>query len=214
MTTMLGRSRSFWLCGAILASGLATATPPASAEKTDRQAPTVVESDRMEYDEKTQINVFTGNVVLNRGTLQIRGDRLVLRQDPEGFQYGTATGRLASFRQKRDGLDEWIHGKAEELQYDTRKETLRLLRQAQVRRTQSTRTLDDIEGALIIYDTVAEQFTVEGASGTAPGGRVRATIQPREADAPATPSTVRRDGPEPSAPLRSAPPAGPAAGPR
>ena len=35
-------------------------------------------------------------------------DKLLLQQDAEGYQYGTANGRLASFRQKRDGIDEWV----------------------------------------------------------------------------------------------------------
>ncbi|HVL56085.1 MAG TPA: lipopolysaccharide transport periplasmic protein LptA, partial [Burkholderiaceae bacterium] len=88
-----------------LAAAIAAAlgAPPAAAERADREQPTRIESDRMLYDDAKQTNVFTGNVVLTKGTIRIRGDRLVLRQDPEGFQYGTATGRPASFRQRRDG---------------------------------------------------------------------------------------------------------------
>jgi lipopolysaccharide export system protein LptA len=187
--------------------------PPAVAQLSDRESPTTVESDRMQYDDRTQVNTFIGNVVLNRGTLQIRSDRMVLRQEADGFQTGTATGRPVTFRQKREGVDEWIQGQAEELVYDGRKETMRLLRQARVWRTQGARTVDEIEGALIVYDLAAERVEVEGAGADAPGGRVRVTIQPRAPDGPtsagpgaagATPGAAGRERPAAATPLRPA----------
>ncbi|MFZ9406232.1 MAG: lipopolysaccharide transport periplasmic protein LptA [Burkholderiaceae bacterium] len=153
----------------------------AQAERADRFQPIQVESDRMQYDDIKQVNVFTGQVVLTRGTLVLRSDQLVLRQDPEGYAHGTATGQLARFRQKRDGLNEWIEGQGEELIYDGKAETLRILRKAQVRRLDGSRLLDEIEGASILYDSRSEHYTVEGAGARAPAGsgRVRVTIQPR-----------------------------------
>jgi lipopolysaccharide export system protein LptA len=156
-------------------------SPQARAERADRFQPIQVESDRMQYDDVKQVNVFTGQVVLTRGSLVLRADQLVLRQDPEGYAQGTATGQLARFRQKRDGLNEWIEGQGEELIYDGKAETLRMLRRAQVRRLDGSRLLDEIEGASILYDSRSEHYTVEGAGARAPAGsgRVRVTIQPR-----------------------------------
>jgi len=171
--------------------------PQAAAEQADRLQPTTVEADRMQYEEATKTNVFTGNVVLMRGTIRITSDRMVLRQDADAFQYGTATGRPATFRQKRDGIDEWIEGYAEELEYDGRKETVRLLRSAKVRRTQGARVMDEIEGGLIVYDLRTEQFAVDGSpAGTPSGGRVRVTIQPR--DDAASPSSPPKPAPKPA----------------
>lgn len=175
---------------------LSTVVPSALAERADRDKPTNVEADRGQYDDQKQISVFTGNVVLTKGTIVIRGDRLVLRQDPEGNQYGTASGKPATFRQKRDGVDQWVDGQAEELEYDGKTETVRLVRKAKMRRTEGSRTVDDIEGALIVYDSRTEQFDVEGGTGTGPAaagtGRVRVTIQPRTADA--VPAGAGADG--------------------
>lgn len=155
--------------------------PQALAERADRFQPIQVESDRMQYDDVKQVNVFTGQVVLTRGTLVLRADQLILRQNPEGYAQGTATGQLARFRQKRDGLNEWIEGQGEELIYDGKAETLRVLRRAQVRRLDGSRLLDEIEGASILYDSRSEYYTVEGSGARAPAGsgRVRVTIQPR-----------------------------------
>lgn len=162
---------------AALIVALACAT--AGAERADRFKPTNVEADRMQYDDVKQVNVFTGNVVLTRGTITIRGDKMVLRQDPEGYQFGTAVGNPATFRQKRDGVDQWIEGRAEELEYDGRNETVRLIRDAKVRRTEDGRTVDEMTGGLIVYDTRSERVAVEGGTGPDSSGRVRVTIQPR-----------------------------------
>ena len=161
----------------------------------------------MEYDDLKQVNVFTGSVVLTRGTITIKGDRMVVSQDAEGYQHGTTTGKLASFRQKRDGLDEWLEGYGEEIEYNGKTETVRLIRKAKVRRLDGTRVIDEIEGPLIIYDGRTEQFNVEGAAtGPAASGRerVKVVIQPRLTDpTPGTPSSPA--APKPGAVLQPAP---------
>ena len=52
-----------------------------------------------------------------------------MRADPDGYQYGVATaqpGKLATFRQKRDGVDEYIEGEAERIEYDGKADTVTL----------------------------------------------------------------------------------------
>ncbi len=174
-----------------LAVALALAPSPASAEKADRDKPTQVESDRMQYDDLKQVNVFTGNVVLTKGTILLHADRLVVRQDEQGYQYATATGNLATFRQKRDGPGEqYVEGQARQIDYDGRAETFRLQQQAMLRRTAGGRVMDEVHGSEILYEARSEFFTVEGkgeagATQENPSGRVRVVIQPREDPAPA-----------------------------
>ena len=55
----------------------------------------------------------------------IRGDRMEVRQDKEGFKHGTTWGNLAYFRQKREGFDEYIEGWAERVEYDGRADKCR-----------------------------------------------------------------------------------------
>ena len=62
------------------------------AEKADRGKPMNIEADALRYDDVKQVSIFTGRVVLTKGSIQIRGDRLEVRQDPDGFQFGVATG--------------------------------------------------------------------------------------------------------------------------
>jgi lipopolysaccharide export system protein LptA len=199
-----------------VAACVALVCAPAVGERADRYKPTHVEADRMQYDDLKQVNVFTGSVVLTKGTIVLRGDRLVISQDPEGYQHGTAVGKLASFRQKRDGVDEWIEGYGEEIQYDGRSETVRFLRKAKVRRLEGTRVIDEIDGAVIVYNSRTEQFEVDG-SGSAAGqaasgdGRVRVTIQPRLGDpvAPPAPAPDSRGAPAGGAASGASPGGGP-----
>ena len=65
-------------------------------------------------------------MVLTKGTILVRADRITVRQDPEGFQISVATGKPARFRQKRDGKDEWIDGDALTIEIDDKKERIDL----------------------------------------------------------------------------------------
>jgi lipopolysaccharide export system protein LptA len=64
--------------------------------------------------------------VLIQGTMELRTSRLVVTQDADGFQTAVATGGangLARFRQKREGVDEYMEGEAERIEHDARSET-------------------------------------------------------------------------------------------
>lgn len=152
---------------------------PLQAERADRDKPTNIESDKLQYDDAKQITVFTGNVILTKGTIVIRGDRLVLRQFADGMQSAVATGKRASFRQKREGLEQIINGYANEIDYDSRTETLKLTGDGLIKRLECEVVLDEITGGVIVYNATTEQFTVDGKAPGENSGRVRIIIQPR-----------------------------------
>lgn len=204
---MRGASVTAMLTAALAVALLAGAVP-ALAEKADRDKPINIEADRMQYDDVKQVSTFTGRVVLTKGTIEIRADRLTVRQDADGWQYGTALGELASFRQKREGVDEWIEGKARRIDYDGRLETVRLQQQAMMQRTDGSQVLDEIHGGEILYESRTELFTAESAGNSAaspvnPSGRVRMVIQPRKpGDTPAAEPPARLKPAEQLAPTR------------
>jgi lipopolysaccharide export system protein LptA len=111
--------------------------------------------------------------------LVIRADRLTLRQDKDGYQFGTALGNLATFKQKRDGVNEYIEGEAERIEYDGRAETVQFFQRAHLKRDSG----DDVRGNYISYNARTEFFSVQSGKETAsagPEGRVRAVIMPRK----------------------------------
>lgn len=158
----------------------------AFAEKADATQPTNVEADQMAYDDVKQVNTFTGNVVLTRGTLIMKAQKMIVTQDPAGYQYATllaAPDGLATFRQKRDGgPDLWVEGEAERIEYDGKTEIVKLFSKAKLTRLEGTKVTDQVEGAFISYDSKAEFYTVNNmATGESKpgGGRIKAVIQPR-----------------------------------
>ena len=172
--------RIIFLIAACLLSGLSL---PAFAEKGDREKPISLEADRISLDDIKKVQVFEGNVVLTQGTLQIRTNRLVVTQDADGFQKGVATGGangLARFKQKRDGVDEYIEGEGERIEHDARDEKTEFFVRAWVRNG-----LDEVRGQYIFYDALSEKYLVTNGAGEsrsavgAPQARVRAIIQPK-----------------------------------
>ena len=163
-----------------------TAASTAHAEKADSDKPTNVEADQMLYDDVKQINTFTGSVVLTRGTLIMKAEKMVVTQDSAGYQFATmfaAPGKLATFRQKRDGgPDLWMEGEAERIEYDGKVEIAKLFSKAKIRRLEGIKPTDETEGEFISYDSRAEFFSVNNtATGQSkPGaGRITTIIQPR-----------------------------------
>jgi len=162
------------------------------AEKADRNKPMNIEADVLRYDDVKQLSVFTGRVALTKGTIQIRGGRIEVRQDPQGNQFGVVTaepGQLAFFRQKREGVDEYIEGEGETIDYDGRADTVKFISRAQLRRFRGNVLNDEFNAGVIVYNNLTDVFTLDGAPGLgkngsqgqagAPAGRVRAMLTPR-----------------------------------
>lgn len=178
---------------AVLALG---AVFPAAAERADRDKPMNAEADALRYDDLKQASVFTGNVVITKGTTIVRGARVDVSQDPEGYQLAIATaapGKLAYYRKKRDGVDEYIEGEGERIEYDSRADLVKFIKSAVVRRYNGATLVDETSGALIVYDNNTDVFTVDGGAqnrtAANPSGRVRAMLAPRvTAAAPGTPA--------------------------
>ncbi|SAL20807.1 OstA-like protein [Caballeronia turbans] len=176
---------------AALAIAVALAALPAHAEKADRDKPLNIEADNMSYDDLNQKNVFTGHVVATKGSIIIKADRVDVTQDPQGYQYatGTSTGNnLAYFRQKRDGLDEYIDGNAVRIDYDGKNDFTKLTTRAVVRRLQGlTKVQDEVRGSVITYDGQKDFYTASAGKDQAgpgnPSGRVRAMLAPRSGGA-------------------------------
>jgi lipopolysaccharide export system protein LptA len=171
---------------------------PAAAEKADKEKPINLEADQVSIDDSKKVSVFEGNVVLTQGTMVIRADRMIVREDSQGFMHGVAYGNRALFRQKREGVDEYVEGEAERIEYDGKAERIELFNRAQLKRG-----ADEVRGSYISYDQPTEFFKALGSyqdgSGKPASGRVQAIIQPK-------PKDKDKDKTEPPAlPLKPAP---------
>jgi lipopolysaccharide export system protein LptA len=199
--------------GALALAAVVVFAAPARAEKADRFKPLNVEADLPgKIDLLNQYVVFNGNVVVTKGTMTIRANRIEVRESPDGYHTAVAFGspsQHATFRQKRDAPDEYIAGDAERLEYDGKSDVIRFVNNASVRRLRGSETSDEISGNLVTYDSGTEVFNVTGgapATASNPGGRVRAVLTPKEGSAAAA-EAARAASAAASAPpqLRTAP---------
>ena len=151
----------------------------AHAEKADRDQPIDLEADSVTVNDAKKTSTYVGNVILTQGTLVIHADKLVVREDKNGFQHSTSFGNPTTFKQKQEGKNEYIEGSAQRIEYDGHMDKVQLYTKAWVKRGQ-----DVVHGEYIMYDAGAEYAEVIGGASTgsadAPKGRVRAVIQPKK----------------------------------
>lgn len=178
--------------------GMVVMASSAQAEKADRDQPLNFSADSARVDDTQGINILTGNVEITKGTMVFRAARVEVRQNADGTQTANARGAGANgrayFRQKREGLDEFIEGEGERVEYDGASDTVRFTGGAIMRRLRGSALADEVVGQTIVYDNRTEVFQVVGGAGSAmSSGRVRGVITPR---------------PAASAPVKSTPDAG------
>jgi len=178
---------------------------PSRAEKADRNKPMNIEADTLRYDDVKQVSVFSGNVVLTKGSIVIRASQIDVRQDPDGYQFGTITGaadKPAFFRQKREAMDEFIEGESELIEYDGRADTVKFVRNALLRRLRGAALADEISGGLIVYENLTDTFRVDGnaikGAASGPGNRVRAMLTPKAEGAASAPKVGATAPPGPA----------------
>jgi len=188
---------------------------PAHAEKADRDKPVNFSSDDaggVNYETRT--GSLKGNVVITQGTMTVRADRIDFKQNPDNSLSATVYGNPLSFRQKKDGSDEYYEAYAQKAVYDGQKELLELFDRALLKQGN-----DEIRSNYISYNTTTGAFKAEGrpdqaGPATGPGARVRGTFQPRSDAAPgpakgapgATPAPASKAAPAKApAPLKLTP---------
>src|SRR3546814_9783161 len=108
----------------VCAAGVVQAQPGGKpAEEPD----TLILSDTLNYDDVKKESIFTGNVIMTRGLMTLHSDKLIMREDAEGFQHGTATvgpGKLVHIRQEDPATFEVIEAQGLRRDYKAKKEEL------------------------------------------------------------------------------------------
>ena len=156
------------------------ATQNVLAERADRDKPMQLEANRVTIDDAKKIQILEGDVLITKGTMLLKADRVVITEDQYGFQKGVAFGGkdgLARFRQKREGSEDYVDGEAERIEYNSNSEIAELFHRAWVKSGE-----DQVRGDYIWYDAVSEKYLVtagENRDPKAPPARVRAIIQPK-----------------------------------
>jgi lipopolysaccharide export system protein LptA len=208
------RAAGSWRPGAaglvVALAALSLASLPAQAERADRTKPMSVTSSGGNPDTvdlKKHSAVFIGNVIITQGTLEIHADRVEVSEDPDGQRLGFAYGspeHPATFRQKRDGEDEYSEGDSTRIEYDSAANRVRFVGAAHLRMLKGTVVTDQANAALITYDTATDTIKLGSGEGTAAssasGGRTTVVFTPKAAaSSPRPVAPLKLDTPVPAA---------------
>jgi len=155
-----------------------------SGEQSPEDAPPIqILSDSLVYDDEKKTSRFDGDVIMTRGMMTMRANRLDLREDAEGFQYGIATvnqGKRVYIRQERPEFFEVLQGLGERAEYDGKEESFDLIGRAQLTRYICGKPFDSISGERVRYNQKTDTYSAfSGPRSDNPDGRVRSIAQPR-----------------------------------
>ncbi len=167
------------------------------AEQADRNKPTNIEADVATVDQNNRVKTLEGNVILSQGTMRLTAQKMVVKEDEEGYIRAEIFGGNAAqvaFRQKREGSEEFMEGFADRAEFDDRADTLKLFSRARLKNG-----ADELKGEYIYYNSATEVVQARNSiPGTKPAtevpttpGRVNITIQPRAAGEKLPPPSAR-----------------------
>lgn len=159
------------LAGLVLASAGLFCTPANAAADAPRE-PITIEADGAVLDERKGESIYTGNVIITQGGMQIRAHEVTMYSEEGELQRVVATGRPVHFRMQREGEEDLL-GEAQRLDYTTSNEHLLLQEQAWL-----TQGKNRFSGQRIEYDMQQERVTAAQAKDGSQ--RVKVTIQPRD----------------------------------
>jgi lipopolysaccharide export system protein LptA len=188
--------RAAW--AALLVASLLQASA-VRAEKADREKPiNFSANDVTAINYQTKSGALKGNVVVTQGTITIHADRIDIKQNPDSSLSATAYGNPISFREKKDGSDEYYEGFAQRAVYDGATQLLELFDRALLK--QGT---DEMRSNYISYNNATGVMKAEGRPDqtgitNGPKPRVEGTFQPRGELAPGAKGGAADKGTQPA----------------
>jgi len=155
--------------------------PFAYALKTDKNQVTNLSSDQADFNDVTQEYILTGNVIIKKGSILVKGAKAVVIIDPEGYQQITVKGsasQRAAFTQQLDKPEpEFIDGQGNLIIYEAKNDQLLISGQAYTVRRKGMRQLDKLEADEISYDLLIEKYNAISKDMQKP---TRSVLAPRQ----------------------------------
>ena len=154
----------------VLSSATALAIP------ADRNQAISLVADRATYNEKTGITTYTGNVIIEQGTMKLQADSIVANLNAKReISTITATGRPARFQQQVDVNKGLAKGQAQKIIYNAETGIINLVGNAYLYQNGAS-----IRSSTLKYSMNKGDIEASGTSNTtgSPTGRVQIIIPP------------------------------------
>lgn len=143
---------------------------PALSLPDDREKAIQITADRAMRDEKKGLTIYSGNVVLDQGSLHISADKIIVFRINEEGDKIVATGQPALVQQQPAVDEELMRAHAEVIEYFKAEDRLRLRSGAQIEQGGST-----VKGNIIDY-YINAQLVKAGSDKTREDSRVTTII--------------------------------------
>ncbi|MET4000165.1 lipopolysaccharide transport periplasmic protein LptA [Marinobacterium sp. MBR-109] len=162
----------------LLTALLLTLSTSVQALPEDRNQPINVSADRASMNERTGITVYTGDVEIIQGSMEIRGERVELHRAADGsIDRIISTGKPAEFQQQPSAEQPLTKAYGDKMDYRVKQQEITITENARVDQAKDTFT-----GERIVYNM--ERALVNAFGSDRKGGeRVKMVIQPKPAEA-------------------------------
>lgn len=181
-------------CGVL---GVGNLAGLAHAEQADRNQPIEIRALDVTIDQLNKTYELRGNATLTQGTMRLVAERMVVKEDEQGnrsAQLFGAAGKPVTFRQRREGTNEFMEGFADRAEFDDATDILQLFSNARLKNG-----TDELRGEYIYYNSATEVLRASGqlpgtkAAPTEAGQDVYFSLMPRTNDKKAGTEKARRD---------------------
>lgn len=140
-----------------------------TALSEDREMPITVDSDRAEADESKGLTTYSGNVVMQQGSMRIEADQIIIHNDGNKVTQIVALGKPARYQQKPSADEGLVIAQAHRLEYNIAQGSLHLVREASLQQEGTS-----LSGARIDYDV--RESVVRAGGDTEQNERVKMVI--------------------------------------
>ncbi len=155
-----------YACAALLCASMLAGS--AHARESDFTQPIDIDADRIEFDEKSGVQVWSGNVVLSQGTMRINAERIAITLVNKQLSRIEGSGAPIKFQQENEA-GELVTGQADAIDYDAVGKSLVLKGSATLQQPGQR-----LKSERIVFDSTKQKISAEGGD----KGRVSIRIQP------------------------------------
>jgi lipopolysaccharide export system protein LptA len=145
------------------------------ASTEDTRKPITIEADRAVLDEKKQISIYTGNVILKQGGIEVKADTITVYTKEGQLQRVVAEGNPVHYQQQQNNNED-IRGVSQRMEYETETNRVLLLGDAELWQGGNR-----FSGKRIQYDPGQEKVIATGDPNATENGaqRVKIILQPQ-----------------------------------
>jgi len=176
MSILLSPLAKFFLVTALF-GGLLAAIRPAMALSTDQKQDIEITANASEIDDRKDVTIFTGQVVVTQGSIRITGDKMtVYYNQHKEIETLVMEGKPATYRQLPDSSNTPDEAEAQHMEYRKMQNLIILTNRARVKQASGSLSGDRIE-----YDTALSRVRASSAPSSEtgqqkPGERVKIVI--------------------------------------